>query len=248
MIFWPVKEVYILADVGIGILKVVYMALIVVTSKLVEELLQTMVVVSQLCVVWVVSQYGALATTVVVMVAGVHMVGLMWPMTGEGVVVWVVSQYGTLVVTVVILQVIAGAHLAGQLHVIAGAHVVGLTLTQLVLVQVNLALWWSCSICTSGSKLVPQCIIPAVQPPMIMFVHVNVTLQLGLPTSGFCLKCTLARLHYTHKDYTYCDRWQWLQATPPLPAAAVDRLENSSFHAQYLATKLVQSTCVLCYL
>ena len=66
----------ILAEVGTGILKVVYRGLLVVASKLVEELLQTMVVVSQLFVVQVVSHGGALATTVVVMVAGVHMVGL----------------------------------------------------------------------------------------------------------------------------------------------------------------------------
>ena len=59
-----------------GTLEVVYKGLIVVASKLVEELLWTMVVVSQLCVVQVVSHCGALATTVVVMVAGVHMVGL----------------------------------------------------------------------------------------------------------------------------------------------------------------------------
>ena len=51
MVFWPVKEVYILAEVGMGILEVVYKGLIVVASKSVEELLQTMLVVSQLCVV-----------------------------------------------------------------------------------------------------------------------------------------------------------------------------------------------------
>ena len=75
-----------------GILEVVYKGLMFVGNKLVAELLQTMLVVSQLCVVGVVSQYGMLVVTVVV------------------------------------------------LHVIAGAHVAGLTLTQLVLVQVNLAL------------------------------------------------------------------------------------------------------------
>ena len=93
--------------------------------------------------------------------------------------------------------------------VFAGAHVVGLTLSQLpLLVQVNLVLLLLCSICTSGSKLL-QCIFFAEHSPMIMFVHVNVTSQslLGIPAAaGVCLKCTLARLQYTHKDYTYCDR------------------------------------------
>ena len=68
---------------------------------------------------------------------GVHMVGLL-PATGEGVVVRVVSQYGLLATIVVV--------------VVSGSHVAELTALQSSLVQVNLALCWLCSICTSGSK------------------------------------------------------------------------------------------------
>ena len=143
MVFWPLC---ILAEVRMGILEVVYEGLILVASKLVEELLQTMVVVSQLCVVWVVSQYGMLVVTVVV---------------------------------------------------VPGAHVVGLGLLQstLLAVQVNLALWWSCSICTSGSKLSSQRFILAVQCPMSMFAHVSFTSQ-SIPVSDIGLKMHIT-IHIT---------------------------------------------------
>ena len=54
MVMSPVESVYmhvLLAVTEIGILEVVYKGLIIITSKLVEGLLQTILVVSQLCVV-----------------------------------------------------------------------------------------------------------------------------------------------------------------------------------------------------
>ena len=42
------------------------------TSKLVKGLLRGVLVISQLCVVWVVSQYGTLVVTVAVVVSGAH--------------------------------------------------------------------------------------------------------------------------------------------------------------------------------
>ena len=202
VVFWPVKEVYILAEVGMGILEVVYKGLILVASKLVEELLQTMLVVSQLCVVWVVSQCCVLKTTVVAIVAGVHMVGLISPMTGKGVVMWVVSQYGTLVVTVVIVVVVSGAH------------VLGLTALQSSLsVQVNLALCWLCSICTSGSKLVSQFLIAAEHCPMIMSSHVSLTRQF-IPVSDIGLKINAnnTMLHYITQHNQLHLLWQMTMA------------------------------------
>ena len=77
MVIWPVEEVYILAVTEIGILDAVYKGLMIVTSKLFEELLQTMLFVSQLCVVWVVSLCCVLATsTVVIVVSGALVAGL----------------------------------------------------------------------------------------------------------------------------------------------------------------------------